>query len=85
MDPQFLAGRLMLRAEQPARGEHYLRRAITLDGTKVEVRLSLAQSQFMQGRIADSIATLEAILAEHPDDERAKFWLGEMRRQATGH
>jgi predicted Zn-dependent protease len=84
VEPQLLAGRLLLRTEQPDRGEHYLRRAMALDGATVEVRLSLAQSQFMQGRTADSIATLEAILAEHPDDERTQFWLGEMRRQAAG-
>jgi hypothetical protein len=58
---------------------------MALGGAKAEVRLSLAQSQFMQGRVADSIATLEAILADHPDDERAQFWLGEIRRQAAGH
>jgi hypothetical protein len=36
----------------------------------------------MQGRAQDSIATLEAVLAEHPEDERAQYWLGEMRRKA---
>jgi Tfp pilus assembly protein PilF len=82
-EPQFTAGRLLLRAEQPARGEHYLRRAIALDAAQAGFRLSLAQSQYMQGRIEDSIATLEGVLAEHPDDERAKFWLGEMRREAA--
>jgi cytochrome c-type biogenesis protein CcmH/NrfG len=44
--------------------------------------MSLAQAQFMQGRVQDSIATLEAVLAEHPGDERAEYWLGEMRAKA---
>ena len=81
-DPQYVAGRQLLKAGDPARGERYLRRAIRLDGTRVEYRMSLAQAQFMQGRVQDSIATLEAVLAEHPDDERAQFWLGEMKGRA---
>jgi tetratricopeptide (TPR) repeat protein len=81
-EPQYTAGRLLLRAEQPERGLHYLRRAVAIDATKVEYQLSLAQAQFMLGRPEDSIATLEAILARHPDDSRAKYWLDEMRRAA---
>jgi hypothetical protein len=34
----------------------------------------------MLGRPDDSIATLEAILARHPEDSRAQYWLDEMRR-----
>lgn len=82
-EPQFVAGRLLLRSEQPARGLQYLRRAVALDGGKIEYRLSLAQSQFMLGRVQDSIATLEAILAQHPDDSRAQYWLREMRDAAA--
>jgi tetratricopeptide (TPR) repeat protein len=78
-DPQYVAGRQLLKANDPARGERYLRRAIRLDGTRVEYRMSLAQAQFMQGRVQDSIATLEAVLAAHPGDERAQYWLGQMR------
>jgi hypothetical protein len=82
-EPQYAAGRQLLKAGDPVRGERYLRRAIRLDGARVEYRLSLAQAQFMQGRVKNSIATLEAVLAEHPDDERAQYWLSEMRRRAT--
>ncbi len=82
-EPQYTAGRLLLRAEQAERGLHFLRRAIALDASKVEYQLSLAQAQFMLGRPEDSVATLEAILARYPDDARAKYWLDEMRR-ATG-
>jgi tetratricopeptide (TPR) repeat protein len=82
-EPQYVAGRQLLKAGEPARGERYLRRAIALDGNRVEYRMSLAQSQFMQGRVQDSIATLETILASHPDDARAKHWLGEMQRAAA--
>ncbi|RPI15054.1 MAG: hypothetical protein EHM60_05265 [Lysobacterales bacterium] len=82
-EAQYAAGVLMLRAEQAARGEHYLRRATALDGAKVEYRLSLAQAQFMGGRVQESIATLEAILAQHPGDARAEHWLAEMRKAAA--
>ena len=36
----------------------------------------------MLGRLDGSIATLEAIIARHPEDSRAKYWLDEMRRAA---
>jgi lysophospholipase L1-like esterase len=81
-EPQYTAGRLLLRAEQPERGLHFLSRAVALDAAKVEYRLSLAQAQFMLGRADDSIATLEAIVAQHPEDTRAKYWLDEIRRAA---
>ena len=81
---QFAAGLLLLKADEPARGELYLRRAVTLDGGNVQYRLSLAQSHFMQGRVQDSIATLEAAAGLAPDDERVRYWLGEMRRAAAG-
>jgi len=81
-EPQYTAGRLLLQAEQPERGLHFIRRAVAIDAAKVEYRLSLAQAQFMLGRPEDSVATLEAILARHPDDARAKYWLDEMRRAA---
>jgi tetratricopeptide (TPR) repeat protein len=79
-EAQYTAGRLLLRAEQPERGLHFLRRAVAIDASKIEYQLSLAQAQFMLGRAQDSIATLETILARHPDDERAQFWLAETRR-----
>ena len=79
-DAQFSAGRLLLEAGQPERGQHFLERAVALDGSKADFDLSLAQSQFMQGRMSDSIATLEAALVKHPDDSRIRYWLEEMRR-----
>ena len=81
-EAQYTAGRLLLRAEQPERGLHFLRRAVAIDEAKADYRLSLAQAQFMLGRPDDSIATLEAILERHPGDSRAQYWLEEMRRAA---
>ena len=79
-DMQSSAGRLLLKAGQPERGQHYLERAVAIDGGKADYDLSLAQSQFMQGRTADAVATLEAALLKHADDQRIKYWLEEMRR-----
>ena len=79
-DMQSSAGRLLLKAGQPERGQHYLERAVAIDGGKADYDLSLAQSQFMQGRTADAVATLEAALLKHADDQRIKYWLAEMRR-----
>ena len=79
-DAQAAAGRLLLRAGEPARGQRFLRRAAALDGGRVETLLSLAQPQFMQGNVTGSIATLEDALARHPGDTRVEHWLEEVRR-----
>jgi tetratricopeptide (TPR) repeat protein len=84
-EPQYTAGRLLLQAEQPERGLHFLRRAVAFGAAKVEYQLSLAQAQFMLGRPDESISTLEAIVAKHPEDSRAKYWLDEMHRAAQSH
>ncbi len=83
-DAHYKAGVLLLRADAAARGLHYLRRAVALDHGKIEYQLSLAQAQFMLGRPADSIATLEEILKNYPGDSRAEYWLAEVRRRAQG-
>jgi tetratricopeptide (TPR) repeat protein len=79
-EAQAAAGRLLLKANEPARGQRFLRRAADLDGGRVETLLSLAQSQFMQGNVTGSIATLEAALKAHPGESRVTFWLEEVRR-----
>ena len=79
-EAQAAAGRLLLKANEPARGQRFLRRAAALDGGRVETLLSLAQAQFMQGNVAGAIATLEAALAQHPGDSRVTYWLEEVRR-----
>jgi lysophospholipase L1-like esterase len=76
-EAQAAAGRLLLKANEPARGQRFLRRAVTLDGGRIETLLSLAQSQFMQGNVVGSIATLEAALKQHPGDSRVTYWLEE--------
>jgi tetratricopeptide (TPR) repeat protein len=82
-EAQAAAGRLLLKANEPARGQRFLRRAVTLDGGRIETLLSLAQSQFMQGNVVGSIATLEAALKQHPGDSRVTYWLEEVRRAAS--
>ena len=83
-DAQYEAGVLLLRGEAAARGLHYLSRAVGLDPAKIEYQLSLAQAQFMLGRAADSTATLERILQQHPGESRAEYWLAEVRRRTQG-
>jgi len=80
VEAQASAGRLLLKASEPERGQRFLRRAAALDGGRVETLLSLAQAQFMQGNVAGSIATLEAALVQHPGDARVTYWLEEVRR-----
>jgi tetratricopeptide (TPR) repeat protein len=80
-DLQYQAGKLLLQAGDPARGTHYLRRAVESQNPKVEYWLSLAQAQFMLGQVQQSIGTLETALRGHPGDTRVQFWLDEMRRE----
>jgi tetratricopeptide (TPR) repeat protein len=79
---QYAAGRLLLRADQPERAKRYLQRAIALNTATEEYHLSLAEAYARTGDPARSIATLEAILARHPRDERATYWLREMQARA---
>jgi tetratricopeptide (TPR) repeat protein len=80
---QYIAGKLLLRANQPERGGLYVQRALRLNPASIEYRLSLAESQAKSGHPEASIATLEAVVKAHPGDERAKYWLGEMRARAA--
>jgi len=82
-DAQFAAGRLLLRSEQPQRALHYLKRAVRLNGEPIPYRLSLAQAYYQSGQVEESIATLEATLAEHPGEQRATFWLEKLTAGAT--
>jgi tetratricopeptide (TPR) repeat protein len=81
-EAQYTAGGLLLRVDAAARGLHYMNRAVALDPARIEYRMSVAQAQYMLGRVDDSIATLEAVLKEHPGDTRAEYWLGEVRRRS---
>jgi len=82
-DVQHVAGKLLLRADQPERAALYLRRALKLNGAPIEYRLSLAEALAKTGHAAESIAALEAILKDHPNDQRARYWLTEMRARTA--
>jgi len=82
---QYTAGRQLLQADQAPRALRYLRRATGLDDGVIEYQMSLAQAQFMLGRKSESVTTLEAILAKHPDDARAKYWLAQMSGAPATH
>jgi tetratricopeptide (TPR) repeat protein len=79
---QFSAGRGLLRAGQPERALHYLERAVELDGATPDYRLSLGEAYARTGDVQRAITTLEAILTTHPGEERATYWLNEMRLRA---
>ena len=72
---QITAARLLLQAGAPERGLRYARRAIAVNPAPIEYYMSLAQAQFASGDKAASKATLESVLARHPDELRAKYWL----------
>jgi tetratricopeptide (TPR) repeat protein len=76
---QYVAGRLLLRSNQPERALRYLQRAVALDTALPDFQLSLAEAYARTGAIDRSVATLERLLQAHPQDERAKYWLQQMR------
>lgn len=80
---QYVAGHLLLRDEQAERSLRYLRRAVRLDDEPVEYSMSLAEALFKLGRKAESIEVLEQVLARHPGEARATYWLEQLRRSAT--
>lgn len=77
---QYTAGHLLLRANAPERSLPYLQRAVQLNREPVEYALSLAEAQARAGHPADSVKTLEAILALHPNEQRAQYWLAQMKK-----
>jgi lysophospholipase L1-like esterase len=79
---QYAAGRLLLRADQPARAKLYLQRAIELNPGIADFRLSMAEAYARTGQPEQSVAMLEAILQANPNDERATYWLQEMKLRA---
>jgi tetratricopeptide (TPR) repeat protein len=76
---QYAAGRLLLRDGQVERALRYLRRAHAINPAMIEYTLSLAEALFRGGKRDESIALLEQVLAQHPGEKRAEFWLANLR------
>ena len=76
---QYAAGVTMLRDNQPERALRYLRRALALDPEPIEYSLSLAEALFRNGDQEGSIALLEAVLQRNPGEQRAEYWLQNLR------
>ena len=77
---QYAAGHLLLRSGAPERALPYLRRALQLNREPIEYALSLAEAQARAGQPAESVRTLEAILAAHPGEPRAQYWLSQLKK-----
>jgi predicted Zn-dependent protease len=76
---QYAAGVTMLRDDQPERALRYLRRALALNPEPIEYSLSLAEALFRNGDRAGSIALLQSVLQQHPGEQRAEYWLQNLR------
>jgi tetratricopeptide (TPR) repeat protein len=76
---QYAAGVTLLRDGQPERALRYLRRARSLNPEPIEYSLSLAEALFRNGDRDGSIAVLEAVLAKHPGEQRATYWMQNLR------
>jgi Tfp pilus assembly protein PilF len=81
-DPQAVAGRLLLRADSPARAAHYLGRAFSLAPTNVGYGLTLAEAEYKSGDRAAAAATLESLTRLAPDDPRPRKWLAVVQAAA---
>jgi tetratricopeptide (TPR) repeat protein len=77
--PQYAAGVMLLRDGQVERALRYLRRAQALNPEPIEYSLSLAEALFRNGDRDESIAVLEAVLQKHPGEQRAEYWLQNLR------
>jgi tetratricopeptide (TPR) repeat protein len=80
---QYIAGRLLLRDGQDERSLRYLQRAVQINPEPIEYSMSLAEALFKLGRREESIRILEQVLERHPGEERAEYWLGQLRESAT--
>ena len=82
-DPQAVAGRLLLRGDEPGRALRYLaaRREAGTPGD-IGLGLSLAEAQFRSGDPRSSAATLERLIAIDPADARPRQWLEVVRAEA---
>jgi tetratricopeptide (TPR) repeat protein len=80
-NPQWIAGRLLIRADAPVRALPYLARATSLAPYNIDYGLSLAEAQFRSGRPEAAQQTLEALIGRAPDDERPRHWLEVVRTQ----
>jgi cytochrome c-type biogenesis protein CcmH/NrfG len=70
---------MLLRDGQVERALRYLRRAQALNPEPIEYSLSLAEALFRSGDRDESIALLEAVLQKHPGEQRAEYWLQNLR------
>jgi tetratricopeptide (TPR) repeat protein len=81
--PQYSAGLMLLRDGQVERALRYLRRARAMNPEPIEYSLSLAEALFRSGDRDGSIALLEAVLQKHPGEQRAQYWLQNLRESAA--
>ncbi len=81
-EPQAVAGRLLLRGDEPGRALRYLQRAARLAPSDIGFGLSLAEAQFRSGDPQSSAATLERLIAIDPADARPRQWLEVVRAEA---
>jgi tetratricopeptide (TPR) repeat protein len=80
-NPQWIAGRLLIRADASVRALRYLTRATSLAPDDIDYGLSLAEALFRSGRTEAAQRTLEGLIARAPDDERPRHWLEVVRTQ----
>lgn len=82
-DPEssYLAGTLMLRADDPERALPLLHRAARLQARNTRFLMSLAQAFYQSGRTAESIQVLERVLALEPEHPRAPVFLERLQQE----
>lgn len=71
-----LVGQLWLNAKDPAQAEQSFKTAIELDGSALSPYLNLAQLYYQTGKVDQSIAEYETVLAKNPTAPPALMMLG---------
>ncbi len=82
-EPAFVAGTLMLRANQPDRALALLHRAARMQPRNTRYLMGLAQGFYQSGLRQESIQVLERVLALEPDHPRAPVFIDKLRRETT--
>lgn len=83
-DPAYIAGQTILSLGQGERALPFLHRAARLDPDNTRYLMALAQGFYVDGRIDDSLAVLERVLAIEPNHGAATQFRKKLREERGG-
>ena len=73
------AAKLHLRSDKPLLAVWYAKKAVELMPDNASYRLTLAEGLFKSSQTNLAIAQLEQVIKKHPDNQRARYYLSQLR------